>query len=131
MASTLQTPVASFISNVTSGNAPLSVAFTDKSTGSPTSWKWTFGDGTTSTAKNPTHKYSAKGSYTVILTATNAAGSNTITKSNYIKVTSASPTPVADFWGLTLSGKAPLNVVFTDTSTGSPTSWKWNFGDGT
>ena len=126
-----QTPVASFISNVTSGNVPLSVAFTDKSTGSPTSWKWTFGDGTTSTAKNPTHKYSAKGSYTVILTATNAAGSNTVTKSNYIKVTSTLQTPVADFWGSPLSGKASLNVVFTETSTGSPTSWKWNFGDGT
>ncbi len=125
------TPVAVFSASPTSGNTPLSVAFTDKSTGSPTSWKWTFGDGTSSTVKSPTHKYSAKGNYTVTLTATNAAGSNTVTKSNYIKVTSASQTPVADFWGLTLSGKAPLNVVFTETSTGSPTSWKWSFGDGT
>ncbi|MGA9187244.1 MAG: PKD domain-containing protein, partial [Methanosarcina sp.] len=109
---------------------PLSVVFTDKSTGSPTSWKWTFGDGTSSTVKSPTHKYSAKGNYAVTLTATNAAGSNTVTKSSYIKVTTSAK-PVADFWGLTLSGKAPLNVLFTETSTGSPTSWKWNFGDGT
>ncbi|MCO5384175.1 MAG: PKD domain-containing protein [Methanosarcina barkeri] len=124
-------PVAAVSASPTSGNAPLNVVFTDKSTGSPTSWKWSFGDGTTSTTKNPTHKYSAKGNYTVALTATNAAGNNTVTKSNYIKVTATSQTPVANFWGSPLSGKAPLNVVFTDTSTGSPTSWKWSFGDGT
>ena len=124
-------PVAAFSASPTSGNAPLSVAFTDKSTGTPTKWKWTFGDGTNSTAQNPAHKYSAKGNYTVTLTATTAAGSNTVTKSNYIKVTATSQTPVANFWGSPLSGKAPLNVVFTETSTGSPTSWKWSFGDGT
>ena len=69
------------------GKAPLKVTFTDKSTGSPTSWKWSFGDGTYSTASNPTHKYSQEGNYTVKLTATNAAGSSTTTKTNYIKVT--------------------------------------------
>ncbi|WP_394339281.1 PKD domain-containing protein [Methanosarcina sp. UBA5] len=70
-----------------SGKASLTVTFTDKSTGSPTKWKWTFGDRTNSTQQNPTHKYSQEGNYTVKLTATNAAGSNTTTKTNYIKVT--------------------------------------------
>ena len=52
-------PVASFSSNITSGNAPLNVLFTDTSTGTPTSWNWNFGDGTTnSIQKNPAHTYS-------------------------------------------------------------------------
>ncbi|WP_141241702.1 PKD domain-containing protein, partial [Methanosarcina spelaei] len=83
-----------------------------------------------STKQNPTHKYSKAGKYTVTLKVTNAAGSNTVTKSNYITVTGTSQAPVADFWGWPLSGKAPLKVTFTETSKGSPTSWKWDFGDG-
>ena len=124
-------PVAEFSASPTSGKLPLTVAFTDKSTGTPTAWKWDFGDGTSSTAKNPTHKYSKAGKYTVTLTATNAAGSNTVKKSNYITVTTAATKPVADFWGSQLSGNAPLKVTFTETSKGSPTAWKWDFGDGT
>jgi PKD repeat protein len=127
-------PVASFSSNVTSGNKPLTIAFTDTSTGSPATWSWNFGDGTSATTKNPVHTYSGAGSYTVALTATNTAGSsNTTTKYNYITVTESTPIPklVADFSGNITSGNAPLNVAFTDKSTGSPNSWKWSFGDGT
>jgi beta propeller repeat protein len=79
-------PVAAFSASPTSGKAPLKVTFTDKSTGSPTSWKWSFGDKTYSTAKNPVHKYTAAGKYTVSLTVKNAAGSNTKTMTGYIKV---------------------------------------------
>jgi len=121
-------PIAAFSASPTSGKAPLTVAFTDKSTGSPTKWKWSFGDGTSSTSKNPKHKYSKAGKYTVKLTATNAAGSNTVTKTNYIKVITK---PVAGFSATPTSGKAPLTVAFTDKSTGLPAKWKWSFGDGT
>jgi parallel beta-helix repeat protein len=122
-------PVANFSSNITSGKVPLTVAFTDKSTNSPTSWNWNFGDGTAnSTVKNPTHIYSKAGTFTVKLTATNTAGSNTVTKSNYITVVT---TPVANFSGTPTTGKATLKVQFTDKSTNSPSSWAWNFGDGT
>ncbi|MGA9190008.1 MAG: PKD domain-containing protein, partial [Methanosarcina sp.] len=124
-------PISIFSASPTSGNTPLKVSFADKSTGAPTSWKWSFGDGTSSTQQSPTYKYSATGNYTVTLTATNAAGSNTVTKSNYIKVTTASQTPVASFISNVTSGNVPLSVAFTDKSTGSPTSWKWTFGDGT
>jgi len=79
-------PVANFTGNPTSGTAPLAVSFTDTSTNSPTSWSWTFGDGGTSTAQNPSHTYNSAGQYTVALTATNAYGSNTNTKTNYITV---------------------------------------------
>jgi len=121
-------PVANFTSSVTLGKAPLSVVFTDTSTGTPATWKWTFGDGTSSTVQNPTHKYSKAGTYTVNLTVKNAAGSNTVTKTDYIKVTEK---PAANFTSSVTSGKAPLSVVFTDTSTGTPATWKWTFGDGT
>jgi parallel beta-helix repeat protein len=127
---TSQAPTAALSASPTSGKTPLTVAFTDKSTGSPTKWEWDFGDGATSTTKNPTHEYSATGKYTVTLKASNAAGSNTATKSKYIMVTETSQAPTADFWGSPLSGNAPLKVTFMETSKGSPTSWKWDFGDG-
>lgn len=121
-------PVAIFSALPTSGKAPLNVQFTDQSTGSPTSWSWKFGDGTTSTAQNSTHKYTKAGKYSVSLTVKNTVGSNTTTKSNYISVTTLIK-PVAAFTATPTSGKAPLSVKFTDKSTNNPTSWSWNFGD--
>ena len=79
-------PVAAFSASPTSGTKPLKVQFTDKSTNTPTSWKWNFGDGTTSTTHNPLHTYIKKGKLTVTLTATNTAGSSAKTMSNYITV---------------------------------------------
>ncbi len=87
-------PVANFTANVTSGKVPLDVQFTDASGGSPTSWAWDFGDGTTATEQNPAHAYNAIGEYDVSLTATNADGSDTATKTNYIVVTGTGPTPL-------------------------------------
>ncbi|MBI4775968.1 MAG: PKD domain-containing protein [Deltaproteobacteria bacterium] len=77
-------PVAAFSGSPTSGAAPLSVSFTDQSTNNPTSWSWNFGDGSNSSAQNPTHTYSSPGNYTVTLTVSNAYGSDSETKSNYI-----------------------------------------------
>ena len=103
----------------------LRVLFTDKSTGGrPTSWTWSFGDGTASTAQNPEHVYAQAGTYNVTLTASNAAGSSQ--KTTFVTV-SLGATPVADFQAQTDG----LRVLFTDASTGGPTSWSWNFGDGT
>jgi PKD repeat protein len=120
-------PVAAFSASPASGKTPLTVAFTDTSTGTPTKWKWSFGDGTSSTQQNPKHKYSKAGKYTVTLTVTNAKGSNIVTETDYIKVISK---PAANFISSVTSGKAPLNVKFTDTSTGTASSWIWDFGDG-
>ena len=80
-------PTAAFAADTTSGTAPLTVNFTDASTDAPTSWAWTFGDGGTSSAQNPSHTYTVAGTYTVTLTASNAFGSDVDTKSNYITVT--------------------------------------------
>ena len=79
-----QPPVANFTGNPTSGAVPLTVAFTDASSGAPTSWSWNFGDGGASTAQSPSHTYTSANSYTVSLTATNAQGSDNETKPNYI-----------------------------------------------
>ena len=122
-------PVAAFTGTPTSGELPLYVSFTDQSTENPTSWSWTFGDGGTSTAQNPGHTYTSAGVYTVTLTATNAYGSDGETKTNYITVT-APAAPVAAFVGTPTSGSYPLEVAFTDQSSGNPTSWSWTFGDG-
>lgn len=124
-------PVAAFSGTPTSGEYPLAVTFTDASTNAPTSWSWNFGDGGTSTLQNPSHTYTAAGSYTVVLTATNAYGSDSETKTNYITVTVPNTNPpVAAFSGTPTSGNIPLTVVFTDASTNNPTSWSWDFGDG-
>jgi PKD repeat protein len=122
-------PVAGFTASPTSGTAPLSVAFTDTSSGSPTAWSWSFGDGATSTAQNPSHTYTTPGTYSVSLTVSNSSGTDTATQSNYIVVTSPPP-PVASFTASPTSGTAPLSVAFTDASSGSPTGWSWSFGDG-
>lgn len=122
---------ANFTGTPASGNAPLTVEFTDTSTGTPTGWNWTFGDigtGNTSTLQNPTHTYTNAGTYSVTLTIRDAGSNNTFTRTNYITVTL--PTvPVANFTGTPAAGYRPLTVVFTDTSTNTPTTWSWNFGD--
>ncbi len=80
-------PVAAFTGTPTSGDYPLDVQFTDQSTNTPKSWSWTFGDGGTSSVQNPSHTYSAAGTFTVTLTATNSYGSDAVTKTDYITAT--------------------------------------------
>lgn len=74
-----------FSADVTGGTAPLTVRFTDESTGDPKPWSWAFGDGGTSAEQNPTHTYTTPGNYTVVLSVD--GGEMVCTKSNYIKVT--------------------------------------------
>jgi PKD repeat protein len=79
-------PVANFSGNPLTGSTTVAVNFTDLSTNTPTNWSWNFGDGGTSTNQNPTYTYDTPGQYTVTLTASNSAGSDTETKSNYVQV---------------------------------------------
>ncbi|HHT9146265.1 MAG TPA: outer membrane protein assembly factor BamB family protein [Candidatus Wunengus sp. YC61] len=82
------TLTAGFSATPTSGEAPLTVKFTDESVGNVSSWQWDFGDGNTSTEQNPSHTYNSSGSFTIILTVTDASGStDTETKDNYISIT--------------------------------------------
>jgi len=123
-------PIAEFVGDPTSGSAPLTVGFVDQSVNEPTSWLWGFGDGNTSAEQSPNHTYESAGSYEVSLIATNADGTGTIRKVDYVTVTDAILLPVADFVGEPTLGTAPLTVEFTDQSTNAPTSWTWDFGDG-
>jgi PKD repeat protein len=75
---------ANFSGYPKSGNAPLNVNFTDESTGTITSWHWSFGDGTSSSIQNPSHTYPDPGTYTVSLTVSGPDGSDTETKTDYI-----------------------------------------------
>jgi PKD repeat protein len=132
-----------------SGTAPLNVQFTDTSTGSPTSWEWFFGDGTTAYVQNPSHTYTDPGTYSVSMNTVISGMSYSATRTDLISVrtaettttTTATTTTVtttsatgsgveAAFFGSPRTGSAPLTVTFLDTSTGSPASWDWDFGDG-
>jgi agmatine deiminase len=86
----LQPPLANFTASSTTVSVGGSVTFTDTSTNNPTSWSWTFESGTpsSSTAQNPTVTYNTAGTFNVTLTAANAAGSDSETKTDYITVTS-------------------------------------------
>lgn len=85
-------PVAAFEVAPTTGQAPLSVAVTDASTGAPTSWTWDWGDGSTSSGQAPApHLYSAPGAYTIALTVANGTGSSTATRA--VTVTAPPPPP--------------------------------------
>ena len=87
-------PTAAFSASPTSGTAPLTVQFTDTSTGGPASWQWDFqNDGTVdSTQQNPSFVYTDPGSYSVKLTVSNTAGSDGLTKTGYITVSVPGPT---------------------------------------
>jgi gingipain R len=115
-----QPPVADF-TYTTNG---MTVTFTDKSTddGTITKWAWNFGNGTTSTIKNPTCTYSSAKTYTVVLTVTdNESQTASKTKSFFV----GPQPPYADFIYTTNNTTA----VFTDKSTdnGTITKWNWTF----
>jgi gliding motility-associated-like protein len=123
-------PVASFSASPLAGCSPLVVSFTDQSSGNPTSWLWDLGNGATSTQQNPATTYINSGFYTVVLTVSNASGSNTISKTQYIKVDDK---PAVNFGASINAGCFPLRVNFTDFSTGGSApvvAWEWDFGDG-
>ena len=120
----LTPPTAGFTAAPTSGCGPLTVQFTNTSSANATSWNWQFPGGTPSgsTQQNPSVVYSTPGTYSVTLTVSNSAGSNTATQSNYITVNAA---PTAGF----TSSVNGSTATFTNTSTNA-TSYAWNFGDG-
>jgi PKD repeat protein len=120
-------PIAGFTADPTSGFRPLTVAFADTSTGAEVdTWLWSFGDGGTSSQQSPTHTYETAGTYTVSLAISGPGGTDALTRSNYISVYE----PVkADFYGTPVQGTFPLDVSFTDASSGPVEVWEWDFGD--
>ena len=123
-------PVASFTASSTTVCAGDAVTFTDNSTNNPTSWSWTFAGGTpsSSTSQNPSITYSAPGTYSVSLTATNSAGSDTETQTAYITVINC-PAPTASFNLSSTSICAGECITITNNSTNG-TSFAWTFTGG-
>jgi len=121
---------AAFSVDTQTGGVATTFEFSDKSTGNPSAWLWNFGDGTSSTSRFPSKTYSAEGKYDVSLTVTGAGGKvDTLTEPDYIWVQTSVDLD-AWFSANRTSGYAPLDVDFTDESTGAPTTWAWTFGDG-
>ena len=97
-------------------NVPFTVNFTNTTINSQLC-TWSFGDGNTSTANNPSHTYTAAGAYSVTLTVVDSLGcSNWLTKTNYININ----VPVAGISADVKKGCIPLTVNFSDSSTISP-----------
>jgi PKD repeat protein len=130
-------PIASFTASATTGDAPLTVQFTNTSTGDVTSFAWNFGDNTpVDTNPNPSHTFAQPGTFNVTLTVAGPGGQQTsnptaITVNAPATATTAAVPPVASFTASATTGDAPLTVQFTNTSTGDVTSFAWNFGDNT
>lgn len=125
---TEKSPLTSgFTANINKGPPPLPVCFTDLSTGDIETWTWDFGDGTISREQNPNHTYQEHGLYSVRLTVSNPYQRNATSITGFI---AAGSSPSADFSVNATSGPAPVSIRFTDTSTGYPDRWKWDFGDG-
>ncbi|MEZ4667068.1 MAG: PKD domain-containing protein, partial [Anaerolineae bacterium] len=123
-------PIAAFSQDKTTGPSPLTVKFTNQSTGTISTYNWTFGDGSpVSSEQNPTHQFIAVGTYNIILSVTGPGGTSFVTR----KITVEDPVippPVAAFTPNKTSGDSPLEVQFADQSTGQITNYAWDFGDG-
>ena len=115
----------------TSGSVPFEAQFEASVTGGcpEYTYLWDFGDGTTSTERNPRHTYDKEGSYTATLTVTDAKGTPAM---NTVALTATCPPVNATASGNPLSGQAPLIVTFEGNATGGcgPVSYVWEFGDG-
>ena len=118
-------PIAGFSVNITEGPAPLIVEFSDTSPGSPTHWRWDFGDGSYDTHPNTTHTFSSAGVYSTRLTS-----GNPFCRSTSAVQTISVGTPHVNFSATHTEGLVPLTVAFSGTATGSPSGWLWEFGDG-
>src|SRR5439155_198159 len=125
-----QPPTAAF----TASCPTLTCSFTDQSSdpdGTIATWDWDFGDGSTPvTTRNPSHTYSAGGSYTVTLTVKDNQNASSSPVSHTVQVTAPNQPPSAAF----TSSCNGLGCSFSDQSSdpdGSVTSWQWTFGDGT
>ncbi len=128
--------VADFIEDATIGSAPFDVYFVDHSQGTPASWDWDFGDGTTGTGEFLYHTFTSPGIYSVSLVVADGVTSSEKIKTGLITVTYPTITALlADlaansFGADQVTGSAPLAVHFNDLSLPDSWIWSWDFGDG-
>jgi gliding motility-associated-like protein len=124
-----QNPVVNFTADKTSGCAPLTVTFTDQSSGNPISWNWEFSNGRLTTGPTTSVTFSSPGTYSVKLVVRNATGIGSTEKINYITVF---PSPTVSFIADKTTACIPADIKFTSIATtpvGTITKWEWDFGD--
>ncbi|MFN2239179.1 MAG: PKD domain-containing protein [Thermoanaerobaculia bacterium] len=121
---------ASFSVSPTSGTAGTTFTFSDQSTGPVATWQWSFGDGTSSTARNPSKVYATAGTYTVTLTVKGSSGQESTTTRSIAVSAQILPVNAAFAVSPTSGTAGATTFTFTDQSTGPVTSWQWSFGDG-
>ena len=115
-------PVASFTSDQTSGKTPFTVSFSDTSSSTPTSWSWSFGDGTVSDRQNPSHTYTAAGTYSVSLVVSGEGGSDSVMKSGYITAVGTTTLRPTETTSPTVSPVSTTTVPAVTTTQNSPAS---------
>ena len=120
---------AAFTPDKTSGVFPLTVQFNDRSTGSPTSWSWDFGDGSTSSDQSPSHIYTASGQYDVALTISDGTNSDTTTKNNIIWATAQQDTLWEEGFETNpygwADGRRDVHEFLTVNANGDAEEWSW------
>ncbi len=110
---------------------PLSIQFIDVSIGDPTFWVWDFGDGGVSNEQNPLHIYTDSGVYTTSLTISSQDSTCFSVIEMMIRVGNDTILPGdCEAFYYYYQGNEPNTVNFFDESTGDPSSWEWEFGDG-
>lgn len=117
-------PTAAFAVNANVGCPGTAFQFLDYSTGSPTSWSWTFPGGTpsASTDQNPVVAYNTPGTYPVTLISTNSLGNSTASQTNYITIT-ASPYNAPSATGAQRCGPGTVTLTASGTGTGNLRWW--------
>ena len=121
--------VSDFEAEVTAAAVGDEIFFVDRSESElPVNWLWDFGDGATSTVRDPMHAYNATGTYTVKLTVSDGNSTDTKVRESYIEIGLASE---ASFSVNNTTPTVGEEVSFTDLSGNNPTSWFWDFSDGT
>jgi PKD repeat protein len=118
-------PVALFSVSSTEGFTPLTVAFSDESIGTITTWAWMFGDGGSSSEKNPSHTYTEAGKYSVSLSVTGPHGSTVETKNDLIVVDSTPPVAVAGPDRAVALNEVTLDGGGSSDVDGSIVSYNW------
>ena len=121
--------IGRFSATPVSGPVPLSVSFTDSSTGTPLAWNWSFGDGqwfntTSAGLKDPSHTYTVPASYTVSLLVQNATSAATVTRAGYVTAlaSAAAPTPTEGSSGGDDAGPAAANPASPASPVSPPSS---------
>jgi PKD repeat protein len=105
------------------------VVLTDKSTGDPTQWYWTFGDGTYEKVKNTSHIFKNAGTYKLCHAIFKSSTGEFAENCKEITIGSAPCSLTAGFTRFT--DAKTQTVYFSDNSQGTAQKWFWRFGDGT